>query len=250
MKGRNYKYRGFTPTPICIVSANEKSNCVANWGVISLRRCCANRCGGFTLAELLMAVWVMSIILAAIATLSFALGSANDSADDTSEIQSRIRYTTMCLGELIRNSKLVCAKWDSSVAIWQADYNDNSRIDPNEIVYIEYDGSNNCLKLISFQPSGLPTGWPPSGNILDDIKNGPARTWLQANCQSSSITLIDDCSYVAFTTDQQPPFSKRLNLFFGIRQKGVIQNYQLTAYLRCQADYLLNGGQIDPNDDI
>jgi len=246
MKGRNYKYSGFTPTPICIVSANEKSNCVADWGVISLRRCCANRCGGFTLAELLMAVWVMSIILAAIATLSFALGSANDSADDTSEIQSRIRYTTMRLGELIRNSKLVCAKWDSSVAIWQADYNDNSRIDPNEIVYIEYDGSNNCLKLISFTPTAAVASFP---RTLDLIGNGQARTWLNANTQVNDVNLINNCSYVTFTTDQQPPFSKRLNLFFGIRQKGVIQNYQLTAYLRCQADYLLNGGQIDPNDD-
>jgi prepilin-type N-terminal cleavage/methylation domain-containing protein len=210
---------------------------------------------GFTLAELLMAVWVISIILAAVATLSFALGSANDSVDNSSEIYARIRYTTMYLGELIRNSKLICYKWDSSVAIWRADDNGNSQIDPNEIVYIERDSSSNCLKLISFQPSGLPTGWPPSGNILDDIKNGPARTWLNANTQVNDVNLINNCSYVTFTTDRTNPpwtFSKRLNLFFGIQQKGVIQNYQIAAFLRCQAGYMLDasGLLLSSDDDM
>jgi prepilin-type N-terminal cleavage/methylation domain-containing protein len=235
-----------TPTPIYI--ARENFQC-AGKAVPACPLFVQSRCKlvrGFTLAELLMAVWVMSIILAAIATLSFALGSANDSADDTSEIQSRIRYTTMRLGELIRNSKLVCAKWDSSVAIWQADDNGNSQIDPNEIVYIEYDGSNNCLKLISFTPTAAVVSFP---RTLGSIGNGQARTWLGANTQVNDVNLINNCSYVTFTTDQPPPFSKRLNLFFGIRQKGVIQNYQLTAYLRCQADYLLDGGQIVSVDD-
>jgi prepilin-type N-terminal cleavage/methylation domain-containing protein len=246
MKRKNYKYRGFTPIPICIVSANVKSNYTSDSVAFGLHRRCANRCGGFTLAELLMAVWVMSIILAAIATLSFALGSANDSVDNTSEIQSRIRYATMRLGGLIKNSKLICAKSGSSVAIWQADYDGDSQIDPNEIVYIDSGSSNNYIKLISFNPSGATASFPKT---LGSIQGGQARTWLEANCQSSSITIIDNCSYVNFTTDQQPPFSKKLNIFFGVSNNGSIENYQISAYLRCQADYLLDGGQIDPNDD-
>jgi prepilin-type N-terminal cleavage/methylation domain-containing protein len=174
---------------------------------------------GFTLAELLMAMWVISIILAAVAVLSFALGSANDSADNSSEIYSRIRYTTMYLGELVRNSKLICANWGSSVAIWQADDNGNSQIDPNEKVDIEYDSSNNCLKLIRFTPSGA---------------------------IASSTILMNNCSDVTFTTDQPPPRTKRLNIFFTINQ----QKYQITAQLRCYAGYLLNdANEIDPNDD-
>jgi hypothetical protein len=149
----------------------------------------------------------------------------------------------MRLGELIRNSKLVCAKWDSSVAIWQADYNDNSRIDPNEIVYIEYDGSNNCLKLISFTSTGAVASFP---RTLGSIGNGQARTWLNANTQVNDVNLINNCSDVTFTTDQPPPRTERLNIFFTINQ----QKYQITAQLRCYAGYLLNdANEIDPNDD-
>ncbi len=206
-----------------------------------------NRYKGFTLAELLMTVWVMSIILTAVAMLSFALGSANDSADDTSQIQSRIRYTTIYLGGLVKNSKLICAKFSDSVAIWQADYNGDSQIDPNEIVYIDSGGGNNYIKLISFS---LPVAAASFPKTLDSIGNGQARTWLAANCQNSSITLIDNCSYVDFTTDLQPPFTKRLNIFFGVNNKGSVENYQISAYLRCQAGYLLDGsGQIVSSDD-
>jgi prepilin-type N-terminal cleavage/methylation domain-containing protein len=206
---------------------------------------------GFTLAELLMAVWVMSIILAAVATLSFVLGSASDSADDTSEIQSRVRYTTLRLGGLVKNSKLICANWGTSAAIWQADYNGDSQIDPNEIVYIDSGSSNNYIKLISFTPypSAVVTSFPKT---LGSIQGGQARTWLEqpANCQSSSITLIDNCSNVKFETDTAPPRTKKLNIFFGVSNNGSVENYQISNYLRCYADYLLDpNGQMRSSDD-
>lgn len=205
---------------------------------------------GFTLAELIMAVWVMSIILVAVATLSFALGSANDSADNSSEVYSRIRYTTMRLGEIIKNCKLICANSGTSAAIWRADYNNNNKIEPNEILYIETGSGNNCIQLVSYQAGGASAG---TQLLLGDILNGLAKTWLRANCQENTVTLIDNCSYVNITTDRTSSpwtFSKKLNIFFGVLQKGVVQNYQITAYLRCRADYLLdNSGQIVSSDD-
>jgi hypothetical protein len=191
-----------------------------------------------------MAIWVISIILAAVAVLSFALGSANDSVDNSSEIYARIRYSTIYLSELVRYSKLICHKWDNSVAIWRADdeIGDN-QINPGEIVYIERDSTNNCLKLIRFQPTTALAGQVLP---LSEIANGQARTWLNANTQVNDVNLINNCSDVTFTTDQPPPRTERLNIFFTISQ----HNYQITAQLRCYAGYLLDaGGQIDPNDD-
>ena len=205
---------------------------------------------GFTLAELLMAVWVMSIILAAVAALSFALGSANDSVDNTSQIYSRLRYTTIRLGDLIKNSKLICANSGSSVALWQADYNNDSKIEPNEMAYIETGSGNNCIQLISYKASGSAAA---TQLVLADIISGQAKTWLRANCQESSVTLIDNCSYVNFTTDMTGPpwtLSKKLNIFFGVNNKGIIEKYQISEYLRCWAGYLLDSsGQIVSSDD-
>ncbi|MGB8225758.1 MAG: prepilin-type N-terminal cleavage/methylation domain-containing protein [Sedimentisphaerales bacterium] len=204
-----------------------------------------NKYRGFTLAELLIAMWVMSIILAAVATLSFALGSANDSADNTSDIYSRIRYTTLRINELMRSSKLICANSGTSVAIWQADYNGDNKIEPNEIVYLET--GSNCLKMVSFQPTPLAAGQTLS---LADVANGQTRTWLNANCQVNSVTLINNCNSVSFSTDRMPPFTKQLKIFFSVNQDGIARNYQITNCVRCYADYLLDSsGQIDPADD-
>ena len=203
---------------------------------------------GFTLAELLVAVWVMSIILAAMAALSFALGSANSSADNTSDIYSRIRYTTVRVNEIAKTAKLICANFGSGAAIWRADDNGDNQINPGEIIYLE--GSNGTLEMISFQANGAASS---SSLTIANIANGQTRTWLGSNPQvsSSTITLINNCSDVSFTTDQSAPFAKRLNIFFSVTsQRGFSHNYQITATLRCYADYLLDAsGQIDSADD-
>ena len=197
---------------------------------------------------MLLAIWVISIILAAVATLSFALGSANDSADDTSEIQSRIRYTTIRLGALVRNSKLICYNYGTEVALWRADDKvADSKINPGELVYIETGSSNDQIKLLQFTPTGATASLILT---LAAIGSSGTKEILKSICPYSYITLMNNCSYVTFTTDTAAPFSKRLNLFFGIQQKGIIQNYQSAAFLRSQAAYLLDaGGQIVSSDD-
>jgi prepilin-type N-terminal cleavage/methylation domain-containing protein len=200
---------------------------------------------GFTLIELLMAIWVMGIIVTAVAALAFALGTANDMEDNTSDVYSRIRYTTVCISELLRSSKLICANSGTSVAIWRADYNSDNKIEPNEMVYLE--SSNNCINLVSFQPNAATAG---TALLLTDIKSGLARTWLAANTQVNSITLVNNCSSIFFTTDQPAPFAKQLNILFTITQKGTDREYQISDKLRCYAGYLLDGsGQIKAADD-
>ncbi len=204
-----------------------------------------NKYKGFTLAELLMAILVMSIILTAVAALSFALGSANDSANDSSEVYSRIRYTTMRVNELLRNSKLICSNFGTSVAIWRADDNGDNQINPGEIIYMET-GYNN-INLISFQPSVAQSGLVLR---LADILGGSMRSWLASNIPSSSVSLVNNCDYVAFTTDAAPPYAKKLNIYFGISQKGVRHDYQISARQRCYAGYLLDSsGAIKSTDD-
>ncbi|MCH7559430.1 MAG: prepilin-type N-terminal cleavage/methylation domain-containing protein, partial [Planctomycetes bacterium] len=78
---------------------------------------------GFTLVELLVALVVTGIVLAAVATLAFAMGTANDVADDSSQKQAQVRYATLRISELIRHCKLICGTPGSDVAVWRADDN-------------------------------------------------------------------------------------------------------------------------------
>jgi prepilin-type N-terminal cleavage/methylation domain-containing protein len=204
---------------------------------------------GFTLVELLMAMTLTGIILAAVATLAFALGSANDSADDLSEVQSRIRYTTIRLGELVRNCKLICSNNGTEIVLWRADDNGDNKINPGEIVYIDTGSSNHQIRILSFSPTGAVAF---ATTTIAALGAGGTKAVLIANCSPSYTTLMNNCSYVTFTTDTAAPFSKRLNLFFGVQQNGIVQNYQCSEFLRAQAGYLLNGSGviISSDDDI
>lgn len=202
---------------------------------------------GFTLVELIMAMTVVSIILAAVATLAFALGSANSSADNASELQSRIRYTTIRFGELVRNCKLVCYNSGSEVAIWRADDNGDNKINPGELAYIETGNSNNQIILLQFKPTGATAA---AVLTLATIKTSGTKDVMKANFSPNYITLLNNCGSVSFTTDTAAPSSKRLNLFFSIVQNGITQSYQSSAFLRSQAGYLLDSsGEIISSDD-
>jgi prepilin-type N-terminal cleavage/methylation domain-containing protein len=202
---------------------------------------------GFTLVELIMAMTVTGIILAAVATLAFALGSANSSADDTSEIQSRIRYTTVRFGELVRNCKLICYHYGIEAVLWRADDNCDNKINPGELVYIETGNSDHQIRLLSFKPTGAAAS---TVLTLAAISTSGTKETLIATCSPSYITLMDNCVNVWFLTDTAPPFGKRLDMFFTIQQKGIVQTYQCSAFLRAQAEYLLDGsGVIISSDD-
>ena len=56
--------------------------------------------------ELLVAMVVTSVLLTSVATLAFALGSANEATGDTSLKQAQIRYTTLRIQELMRKNML------------------------------------------------------------------------------------------------------------------------------------------------
>ncbi len=58
---------------------------------------------GFTLVELLVALMVTSIIFGAVATLAYAVGTAHDASDDTSQKQTYVRFATLRISELIRH---------------------------------------------------------------------------------------------------------------------------------------------------
>ena len=111
----------------------------------------ANR--GFTLVELLVALMVSSIVLAAVATLSYALGNVNDTADDTALKQAQLRYTTLRISALVRNCKLIAAVEADDLVVWRSDDNGDDRVNISELVYIETSEERNFIKLAEFLPN-------------------------------------------------------------------------------------------------
>jgi len=200
---------------------------------------------GFTLVELLVALMVMSIVLAAVATLSFAMGSANDAGDDTSQKQAQVRYATLRLCDLIKNCRLICAAADNDLAIWRSDDNDDGQIDPSELVYLEAGQDRNYLQLLDF-PSAF--SWPV---LLSSIQSGTAKEELKLVFEERQTTLLAECSNVEFRLDSAVPQSKFVSILFDVAENEIGHQYQINAAVRGWAGHLLNayGDSIVGDDD-
>lgn len=199
---------------------------------------------GFTLVELLMALVVTSIVLAAVATLAYALGAANETSDDTSQKQAQVRYATLRISELIRHCKLICGAPGDDLAVWRADDNNNGEINPQELVYLETGPGRNHIKLLDFPAAA----WRVT---LSSILGGTAKQELILICDERQTTLVPECSNVQIVLDSPSPWSKSVSVSFDLVENGIVRQYQISAALRGWAGHLLDtdGDSILSDDD-
>ncbi|HEW78694.1 MAG TPA: type II secretion system protein [Phycisphaerales bacterium] len=199
---------------------------------------------GFTLAELLIALMVTSIILAAVATLAYAMSSANKISGDTSQKQAQVRFATLRISELIRHSKLILKANDDDLAVWRADDNGDGKINANELVYIEAGQNRDYLRLLEF-PSAASGAIP-----LNGILGGTEKPALVSNYGGRQMVLLPVCSNVQFYPANIDQWSKSVTISFGLSENGVVRQYQIEASLRGWAGNLLDGsGNIVSDDD-
>ena len=176
---------------------------------------------GFTLVELLVALAVTSIVLTAVATLAYAMGTANDASDDTSQKQAQVRYATLRISELIRYCKLIYDTPDNDIVVWKADNNGDDTVDSNELVYIE---------------------------------TGPGRDYIQFREEDKNpVILIRQCSNVEFGFDEPlvpPTLRKFVSISFDLVENGIDRQYQISAGLRSWAGHLVDSsGNLVSDDD-
>jgi prepilin-type N-terminal cleavage/methylation domain-containing protein len=200
------------------------------------------RRGGLTLVELLVALMVGSIIFSAVATLAYAMGNAQKSSEQLSRHQAQIRYATLRISELIRYAKLVSLNGDD-LAIWQADDDADNQIDPSELVYIETGAERNHIYILEFPDA---SGGAVS---LSSIKDGSAKTSLVASYDERRTEVLPQCGNVQFEPETVDENSSIVSIGFDLDEAGATRHYEISASLRCQADYLLDGSGIVSSDD-
>jgi prepilin-type N-terminal cleavage/methylation domain-containing protein len=161
---------------------------------------------GLTLVELLIAMVVTSIVLTAVATLAYALGTANDSSDDTAVKQAQLRYATLRISELIKYSKLVYAASESEIVLW-LDRDRNGELDF-------------AAELVAITKVTLAGG---------DMQ------LCEFNSDPEPVVLIPQCRNVEFMLDSAPPDTKFVGISFESQEKDVWHKYQISATVRCKA---------------
>ncbi|KPK40617.1 MAG: hypothetical protein AMJ65_10435 [Phycisphaerae bacterium SG8_4] len=192
---------------------------------------------GLTLIELLVAMIVTSIVMTAVATLAFAVSSANKTTDDTSVKQAQIRFATMKISDLIRHSKLICHVTNEEMLLWRADDTPggDNEINIGELVYIETGA--NTIRLLEF--TDVPVGFETIGLSLAMISG--LKAWFISNCTERYTVLVPECSNVQFGfLPALPPRSRFVTVSFDVPENGVLHPYQINAALLGWAGNLLN----------
>lgn len=208
----------------------------------------------FTLAELMVGLMVTSIILSAVATLAFALSSATRASDDVVYTQTQVRAITPRILDLVRYSRMICARFDNTLVIWRADGNGNDRIDVNEVVYLEYDGSERILKLWEFVLDSedntdvlTALGFPAESGVLAELAKAQTKTTLIEGYSAANpprvreIAILRECSEVSFVLAPDPPRTRAVTVSFTLDENGIERYYEIDAMRRTSAEHLLRG---------
>ena len=206
---------------------------------------------GFTLAELLVALTVSSIVLAAVGTLAFAMGAANKSLEQANRAQVYSRFSTLTLRDTLRYGRQVFVTPDGNIALWKADNNSDGLIDGSELIFFAVAAQE--LQLFEF---AFTNGEVAPVITIAEIEGGTAYSDLvqlassNENVDSRQTLKLPDCSEVTFTI-WDPPANKYLNLTYKLTENGVATKYQVNTRLRCSADNLIDygAGQIVGDDD-
>ncbi|MDD5327768.1 MAG: prepilin-type N-terminal cleavage/methylation domain-containing protein [Phycisphaerae bacterium] len=167
-----------------------------------------HKTNGFTFVELLVALIVSGIIFTAVASLAYALGTANDAAGDKAEKQAQVRFATLRISELIRHCKLMARlSYGNGIYVWK-DTNEDDQMLLSEEVFIEAgeDGGIQLLRKID----------------------------------GTTIVLIPECSNVQFQLNDSAMKSKFVSISFDLVENGVSHQYQINAAIRGWAGNLLN----------
>jgi len=195
------------------------------------------RRAGFTLAELLLALSVMTIVLSAAAALAFAMGSAESATSKMGEQQARIRFATMRIRELARNSCLVIPCSTTGVVFWTGDANEDGMINGNEVVWLSTDGSDGAGKVVRI------TEFPGQTAVVKktDLQNKSAINSLIMTSEETVTTILNDCSSVSISLQDNIT-----TVSISLIEDGQVKELQICAAIRASANYLLTA----PNSDL
>jgi prepilin-type N-terminal cleavage/methylation domain-containing protein len=192
------------------------------------------RAKAFTLIELLVGLVVTGILLSAVATLAFAMSSAQTASGDTAFKQAQVRQATLYLAELIGHCQLVCAAPGTDLVVWREDTNGDQHINVNELVYVERGPGGNLLRLCWLSSAGNPE------ITLAELALPTTKEQLLANATGTYVLLLPQCANVQFRWDADPPRTRLLDVSFDLSENQITHRYEVNTALRAWAGHLLN----------
>ena len=149
---------------------------------------------GFTLVEMMVALLVSSVVLAAVATLAGAASAADTATQDLGREQAQLRQVSIRLGDLVRRANRVMSASTEGFELWH-DINADGAATADELTQIARGADGN----------GITVG------------GSEAHT---------------DCQNVSFAYDAAAPDTRFITVRFQITENSQLQEHSVNARLR------------------
>ena len=177
---------------------------------------------GFTLVELMVSLSITGIILGSVTAFAFAVGAATEKSDDLSSSQEQVRCAVLRVGELLRNSRMVCYVNSVDLVLWESDINGDGKINPREVVYIQKDNTLRKLSMTRFTGATYVLA-------LSNMLNNSSKSYLYTSCSPRTVVLIEGSFNMNYTIDAWPADTNFVSFGFEINEGGEDIYYEVSG---------------------
>lgn len=200
----------------------------------------------FTLAELVLAIAVTSVVGLSVATVASALANAHRQTDTMRDSIQSGRSAMIHVGSAVRKAKLLVAKSADALAIWTGDANSDGAINVDELVLIRYVPETETVESaqVSF-PDSMPHDIVVALNETKPIVEVDTAVEVKdaMNCATlveycSSRVLASDVRSFSIQADVDPPYSRLVLIRITVGPAD--QQIALTSSVRLRADAVDN----------
>ena len=201
----------------------------------------------FTLAELVMAMAIMSIIGLAVVGITMALTDAQEYSGDFYRNVQIARNSMRYLQRAIQKANLITAVDSDSLACWLEDTNDNGRINVTEMRLFAFESGDCEIAEYRIQ---FPSWWTQVMKALADTSVSLA--WvtdisnvksMRSNSYVVRRVLATDVASVTFTVSPSAPITKLLQTEITIGQGD--RRVVLRGATALRADWTDHVGTVD-----
>ena len=172
---------------------------------------------GFTLAEMLMALLVMSIISLAVVSLTMALTTAQECSDDFYRHVQIARNSLRRIERDINRAKLITAGDSNTLVYWLDDTNGNGDIELRELRLITTDIATGRVMLCRavfppFWPQDWKDTWDSSMTVQIATDLASAISWIKNVQWASADALATEVTSLTFTASPAIPTAEVLQI--------------------------------------
>ncbi len=191
---------------------------------------------GFTLAELLMGLAISSLVLAAAASLAYAVNRAWATSENVQTVVNHGRNGLARISSRIRNARAVGHVDSQYFLLWREDSNSDGRINMSELTLYHYDSRANQLLegQLVFSSS---TGQADIDANNDEVTaNGfisvSTANALMRNDYYREGAVAEHVSSITWVLDADPPSTGTVQLTVNVTNDGLTQTLHTGMSLR------------------